>query len=216
MKTAVLFLLIYICMSKAITAQDYAVSVKASTLGVHAELYRALGSSFNIHLGAASFNYAYDKINGTKGQYSLSADIKLKSYTALIDWKPFTSSSFKFTGGAVFNDNHPSLTAIPEISKTIGGDIYNQASLGNMKVDLTVKKINPYFGIGFGNVTSGKSGLGLTLDAGAYYQDSPKVKLSANGLLAPSASPEQAAILQNNLKWIKWYPVVSLGLVYTF
>lgn len=212
--TALLFL--FSCLSGLISAQDYALSVKASTAGIHFEAYRSFGPELNLHLGGAFFSYNYKTTPGEKDDYSLSADLKLSSFTALVDWIPFESSSFRFSGGLCYNNNKPNVVAVPEINKVIGGDVYNKDNLGNMSVDLTFNKINPYLGIGFGNPTSGEPGLGFLFDLGVYYQGAPGVKLHADGLLAPSASPEQEAIVENNLKWFKWYPVLSFGLSYKF
>lgn len=215
-KSCIAFLVIFLCASGITRAQDYAFSVKASTIGFHVEAYRSFGSGLNLHLGGAFFSYKYNTTPGAGDDYSLNADLKLNSYTALVDWLPFESSSFRLTGGISYNNNEPNVMAVPEINKVIGGDVYNKDNLGNMEVKLTFNKVNPYIGIGFGNPTGGESGLGFLFDLGVYYQGAPGVKLHADGLLSPSASPEQEAIVANNLNWFKWYPVLSLGLSYKF
>ncbi|MGE5499037.1 MAG: hypothetical protein ACM3Q2_13230 [Syntrophothermus sp.] len=197
------------------SAQDYAVSVKAGTLGFQLEAWRSFGPSFNVHLGGSFFSYKYDQPKDTKEDYTLSADLKLSSFTLLADYLPFESSSFRLSTGIIYNNNKPNVVAVPTINKVIGGDVYNASNLGNMGVDLSFTKIAPYLGIGFGRAASG-SGLGFLFDIGAFYQGPPKVKLSADGLLSPSASPEQAKIVENNLDWFKFYPVVSFGLSYKF
>ena len=209
-------LLLLSCYSLSLNAQNYAVSLKGSTIGLHLEAYRSFGSSINVHLGSSIFSYDYAPAPNAKDDYSLNAKLKLNSVTALADWMPFESSSFHLSAGLSYNNNQPQVTAIPQISKVIGGDVYNKDNLGNMDVTLSFNKIDPYIGIGFGNSTGGQSGLGFMFDLGVYYQGKPGVKLAANGLLSPSASPEQEAIVQNNLSWFQWYPVLSIGLSYKF
>lgn len=214
-KSITLLLLFFLCLS-CTNAQTYAVSLKASTIGLHIEAHRSLGNSLNVHLGGSFFSYSYSQAPDPKEDYSLDAKLKLNSFTALIDYMPFESSSFRLSAGLSINNNQPQVTAIPQITRVIGGDVYNKDNLGNMDVKLSFNKIAPYLGIGIGNAAGGESHLGLTFDIGAYYQGKPKVDLTAEGLLSPSASPEQEAIVEDNIKWFQFYPVVSLGIAYKF
>lgn len=217
MKKSKALILLFLCsFVSSVSAQDYAVSVKASTVGFHLEAHRSFGSSLNLHLGGSFFSYKYNSPESTKEDYVMNADLKLNVFSLLLDYIPFESSSFRLSAGAALNNNKPDVVAVPTVNKVIGGDVYNKDNLGNMGVNLSFNKINPYIGLGFGNPTSGEPGLGFIFDIGAYYQGKPKVALSADGLLSPSASPEQEAIVENNLKWFQWFPVVSVGLSYKF
>lgn len=213
-KYAALLFLILLTVSSAIRAQDFAVSVKASTVGCHFEAFRSFGSSLNLHLGGSFFAYKYNSSENTKEDYVMNADLKLNMFSLLLDYMPFKSSSFRISAGAALNNNKPNAVAVPTINKVIGGDVYNKDNLGNMSVDLSFNKINPYLGIGFGNPVGEGSPLTVMFDIGAYYQGSPKVDLKADGLLAPSASPEQEKIVENNIKWFQFFPVISVGLSY--
>jgi hypothetical protein len=213
---AVLSLCTLILLSGELVAQDYAASVKLSTLGVNLEVCRSLGPSFNVHLGGSIFSYTYESGVQAGEDYEMSAKLNLSSVALLGDWYPFESTSLHVTGGAVLNLNKPVVTATPTISKMIGGDVYNKENLGTIGIDLSFNKIAPYVGIGIGNPTAGDKGFGFVMDIGAYYQGPPKIAMTANGLLAPSASPEQEAIVETNLNWFTFYPVVSLGLSYKF
>lgn len=215
-KQAVATLCTLLLLTGNLFAQDYAASVKLSTLGVNVEVYRSFGSSFNLRLGGSMFSYTYQSGVNQSEDYEMNAKLDLSSVALLGDWYPFASTSLHVTGGAIVNLNKPVVTAIPTISKTIGGDVYNKDNLGTIGIDLSFNKVAPYFGIGIGNPTAGDKGLGFVMDIGAYYQGPPKVSMTATGLLAPSASPEQEAIVAKNLDWFKFYPVVSLGISYKF
>lgn len=212
----ILFLCSFVLLTFRMNAQDYAASVKLSTLGVNVEAYRSFSPSFNARLGFSMFNYTYESGVITGEDYKYDAKLNLFSVSALGDWFPFQSTSLRLTGGLIINLNKPEVTAIPTIEKKIGGDVYNADNLGTVGIDLTFNKIAPYIGLGIGNPTSGEKGFGFTFDLGTCYQGSPKVKLDAEGLLAPSASPEQEAIVEKNLNWFKFYPVLSIGLSYKF
>ena len=215
-KSLTLILFLLVLSTPHINAQDYAVSLKASTIGMHVEVFRSFGTDFDVHLGGSFFSYTYNQTPSPKDDYLMNADLKLNSFTLLGDWFPFASYTFRLSAGLSYNNNKPNVVAVPTINKIIGGDVYNKDNLGNLGVDLSFNKINPYIGIGLGKPTDGVQGFGYTVDLGVYYQGSPKVKLSADGLLAPSASPVQEAIVEKNLNWFQWFPVVSFGLSYTF
>jgi len=197
-----------------LSAQEYAISLKASTIGMHLELFRSLNSSFNVHVGGSFFKYNYKTTPGAKDDYSLDAHLTLNNFTALVDWMPFESYSFRVSGGICYNNNNPDVLAVPAVNKVIGGDVYNKDNLGNMGVNLTFNSLNPYLGVGMGNPLSEGRKIGYTFDLGFYYQGAPGVGLKAEGLLAPSASPAQEAIVEHNLKWFKFYPVLSFGITY--
>lgn len=193
-------------------AQEYAASFKVSTLGVNLEAIRSLGPQFNARAGFAFFPYS---ANGGTKEYNYKANAKLFSVSALADYFPF-GNTLRLTGGVIFNLNKGDINMVPAQSTIIGGDEYTPDKLGNLKADLDFNKVAPYIGIGLGNPTSGNSGFKFTFELGTIYQGPAKVKLSANGLLEPSAAPDQEERLESNLSWFKWYPVLSFGLVYKF
>ncbi|MFO7445222.1 MAG: hypothetical protein R6W90_02600 [Ignavibacteriaceae bacterium] len=209
-----LFLSLCIIFISSSRAQEYAVSVKASTLGINGEIIRSFGSNINLRIGAAAFSYSLDGGGGTE-QYKYTADAKLLSASLLADYFPF-GQVFRLTGGVFFNFNKANIDLVPTKTTTLGGDEYTPEKLGSLQASLDFKKVAPYIGIGFGNPTSGNAGLGFTFDIGTVYQGPANVDLTANGLLEPSAAPDQEELLESNLGWFKWYPVVSLGLIYKF
>jgi uncharacterized protein (DUF2062 family) len=83
-----------------------------------------------------------------------------------------------------------------------------------LNAELTFNKVAPYIGIGFDNPLAGAPGLGFTFDLGTFFQGGPKASMTATKLLTPSAS--QSGILEDDLKALKFYPVLSFGLYYKF
>lgn len=207
-------LLVIFTVTTKVSAQDYGVALKVSTLGFGIEGMRSFGPDFNVRAGAAFFSISQDGGGGTE-DYVYTADANLTSVSLLADYFPF-GQTFRLTGGMMLNLNKFAISLVPTDSYTIGGDVYTPELLGTLNADINFSKIAPYIGIGFGNPMGGDSGLKFTFDIGTFYQGAPGVDLSAEGLISPSASPEQAAVLENNLDWFKWYPVLSLGLSYKF
>jgi hypothetical protein len=195
-------------------AQDYAASVKVSTLGVNFEVIRSFGENFNARMGAAYFSYSINSGGGIE-EYKYTASANLLSASLLADYFPF-GQTFRISVGFLYNLNKGDIDLIPAKTTVIGGDEYTPDKLGNLKAEVDFNKIAPYIGIGLGNPTHGESGLGFTFDLGAAYQGAAKINLTAEGLLAPSAAPDQEEKLESNLSWFKWYPVLSFGIVYKF
>ncbi len=214
MKTRILPLLlgIFLLLAPDAFSQNYAASVRVSTTGINLEGIRSFGNEFNARLGLAFFSYNYDGGGGTE-DYSYSANLKLLSFSVLGDWFPF-QNALRITGGLFVNLNKGDMKLTPAKTYTVGGSQYTPEKLGNLSALVDFNKVAPYLGIGIGNPTAGSSGLGFSLDIGTFYQGSPNVDLSADGLLTPSA--EQGPVIEDNLSWFKFYPVVSLGISYKF
>jgi hypothetical protein len=192
-------------------AQNYSVSLKASTLGVSLEGVRSFGDQFNARAGLSYFSI---NINGGGGNndYVYNGKLKLFTFSALADWFPF-KSFYRVTGGFFVNLNKGDLTLTSTSSHTIGSTVYTPEILGNVIANVTVNKITPYLGLGIGNLNTDQ-GFGFSFDIGALYHGAPNVSLSASGLLQPSA--EQAPVIEDNLKWFKFYPVLAVGIIYNF
>lgn len=206
------YVLIYYLFSlPGVFAQNYAVSLKASTVGVSLEGVRSFGSQFNARAGLSYFSV---KMNGGGGSenYSYDAKLKLLTISALADWFPF-DFNMHVTGGAFINLNKGDITLWPTTSHQLGGTIYTPEMMGTLAANVEVDKISPYLGIGFGSRILSE-GLEFSLDVGALYQGAPRVDLTANGLLEPSA--EQGSIVEHNVKWFKFYPIVAIGIIYKF
>ncbi|MCF8242882.1 MAG: hypothetical protein K9J16_15995 [Melioribacteraceae bacterium] len=209
-----LLLILLLVFPSLLFSQNYAAAIKMSTIGISVEGYRSFGDQFNARLGASLFSYSYDSGIISGEDYKFVADLSLASISALADWFPFESSSFRLSGGLFINLNTIDVTATPTVTRQVGGDTYGPEELGDLYLDLRFNKVAPYLGFGFGNPTAGESGLGFTFDVGTFYQGAPAVDMRAYGLLEPSA--DQGPLIEENLNWFKWYPIFSLGLTYKF
>jgi len=73
----------------------------------------------------------------------------------------------------------------------------------------------PYFGIGWGNPVEKGRGLGFNLDIGAMYQNSPNIKMTGTGMIAPTAEANQQ-LFEDSFEGAKVWFVVALGLSVNF
>lgn len=213
-KLLLITLSIFIFYSSQNFAQGFAIGAKLSTRGISFELNKSVLKNINLKAGAAFFSYTHNGGGGTD-DYEYEAKLSLSSLSLLTDWFPF-SNAIRLTGGILVNLNKVDINLTPTNSYTVGGDVYAPEDLGVLNAKVDFNTVSPYIGLGIGNPTSGDSGLKFTFDIGTIYQGSPKVDLSATGLIEPSAAPDQEAQLEDNISWFKWYPVVSFGLMYKF
>jgi hypothetical protein len=194
-----------------LVAQNYAIALKLSSLGITCEGIRSFGTTFNARIGFSMFTYQYHSGESEK-DWRYDADLSLLSLSALIDWYPF-QSIIHLTGGAIINLNESDITIYPIKTYRIGGTIYTPELLGNVSANVQVNKVAPYMGVGLGRPAAANN-FSFSIDLGVIYQGAPKVDMTAKGLLEPSA--EQGPLIEDNLNWFKFYPVISLGIAYKF
>jgi hypothetical protein len=196
---------------------DTSLGIRAGTLGGGVELSHAFSRRTGVRLNVDSYN-----LTQTDTHDSIQYDMKLKLQTASLlgDWFPF-AGNFRISAGAMFNGNKFTLKGQPTGGAyTINGVTYQAAEVGSFDAQVDFKKVAPYFGIGYGRPIN--SGLSLIFDLGVMFQGSPHSKIDATcgttlqcTQLQSDAAAEQAK-LDDSLRNFKYYPVVSLGLAYTF
>ena len=199
---------------------DIALGAKVGTLGAGVEVTLEANSQVNVRLGANYFKFSSD-IEVDSNDYDL--DVKLNSFTALADWY-ITDSQFRFTGGAFINNNSLNGAALPSNTYEIGDSVYANAEVGILTAKADFKAIAPYLGLGWGNPLSDDSDWSFMFDVGVVFAGKPRIDItstggtqSANALLqADIARAEQDFRDEDDIKYLKYYPVVSIGLNYRF
>jgi hypothetical protein len=207
----------------AVSQADTSIGLRAGTLGLGAELSFAVSQRVALRLGADT--YSPKTVTITQQDIDYDAKAKLRSGSLLVDWFPF-ANNFRISLGAMVNQNKVTATGKPTGgSFTLDGQTFNAADVGTLDAEVTFKKTDPYFGIGYGRPING--GLSFISDLGVMFQGTPKSTLTAScGGAAPpgsancdqirSAVAAEQATLDDNLSKFKYYPVFSIGLAYTF
>lgn len=188
------------------------VTGKAGSLGIGVEVTKSLIPHVNIRGGLNFLNYAFDQ---TEGGNDYDFDLKLKSFSILADLHPIPGRGLRLSGGIIFNNNHLDMVSVASGSYSIGNRTYTGAEVGTLNGTVDFKSTAPYFGIGWGNATSGR--FGLALDLGVVLQGVPQVSLTATGLVTsdPTFVQElnrEVQELENDISEFQYYPVISLGL----
>ena len=201
------------CVVSSSSQAGIGIAGKAGSLGLGVEVTQSLVPMLNVRGGINWFNYSFDR---TESDVRYDIDLKLKSFTALVDFHPFPLMGFRLTGGIVFNSNGLDMVSQPiSGSVEIGGQTYTQSEVGTLTGKVDFASTAPYFGIGWGNAANSR--IGLAIDLGIAFQGTPQVELGATGQLAntPSFITELRAEerdLQDSLDVFKYFPVISIGL----
>ena len=176
--------------------------------------------------------------------YGGNADATIDFLTAgiLIDYFPFDESDFRLTAGVYYNNNSFKLKGNSTADINVGTKVYNAAQAGSVTGDITFEnKVSPYIGWGWGN-RNDEPGWSWSLDFGVLYQGLPKVagdialtgatidELNAAGAVINTVTSGQindeldAEIIKTNndienadyANYLKFWPVVTIGITYSF
>jgi hypothetical protein len=203
-----------LALTPAIAMADTTVDAKLSTLGYGAEVAFPIMEKVDGRIGLNKFNYSVNKnSNGT----AFSGKLDLSSVEALADWHPW-AGSFRVSGGLVYNNNKFSMTGLPNGANiSVGGKnvAYNGAAGDYVTATVDFKKVVPYLGIGWGR-TPKNTGLSFTSDIGILFQGSPRGNVTSNIAAAQPNLAQANADLNSSLNNFKMYPVISIGIGYTF
>jgi hypothetical protein len=196
------------------------ITAKVGTLGFGIDASKSLTPQLNARLGV---NFGNVNFNRTDSGVDYDAQLKLSSVQLFGDYYPFTSSSFRVTGGFVAQNNRVAVTSKPSSNGTyaIAGNQYTASTIGTLNGEYTYgNSIAPYLGIGIGKSTN--EGLGFNADLGVMFTGSPKVSLNAsnptfnNNPVTRAQLDNQARQTENDLRGFNVYPVLSVGVSYGF
>lgn len=209
-----------------------AFGLSATTLGGALQLATPLGNRLNLRVGGNFVQFQYPF---TKDGVNYTPEINLRSGQGTIDWFP-GNGEFHVSLGALYFRNGFSGTANVQAGQTykLGDTTYvnsiDDPVSGNASLSYD-RRVAPMVLLGWGNLIA-RTGrrLSFPIEVGVAYMGTPQMKLHLNGTSCttdgcfdnatdPSTlnniKDEQNAI-NNDLRYTKFYPVLSLGFGYRF
>jgi len=188
------------------------VTVKGGSLGIGADITKSITEKINVRAGMTQYTYGMDG-EMAEDSVSYAGDFNLSNWSVLADYHPW-GGVFRLSLGMMGNGNEIEATIKPTNEKTIGDRTYTIDEQGSLTTLIDWGSMAPYFGLGWGNAAEAGKGLGFNIDMGAMYQNSPNVKMTGVGMIAPSV--RNAENIQKDLEGAKVWAVFSIGLSYSF
>ncbi len=199
-------------------AQAYSTPVGLSlglgTIGTGASVTYNIENRYGVRIGANS--YEFDKKISNQG-VSFDATIEISGLSAKFDWYPWASRA-RITAGLMSNTSNVVATPYANnLTMEVNGKEISLSDAGQTEVEVNFSPVSTYLGIGWGNAGRGE-GLSLFTDLGVVLQGTPDVSLeiekqSELGLTAADIQ-EQERRYERELKGLRFYPVVTVGVSY--
>lgn len=211
-------------------ASRFGVAVRVSSLGIGGDIGLRLNRHATIRGGMNAFSLSRDF--DTDENITFTGKISLKSLHAFVDWSPF-GGGFHLSPGLVFsNTNKVTLDANIPAGKqfSIDDTDYVSSSTNPMKAAgaISVESVRPALTLGWGNLVPQSHRISVPFEIGVVFQGAPSALLSftgsacnTNGTNCRDVSSDatiqtkirnQQAQLNDDIKVLKIYPVLSFGL----
>jgi hypothetical protein len=209
------------------------VALKADALGPGVDAAVAIARTVNLRVGmrALELDRSY-QVDGIL----LDGSVRLRSFSAYLDWFPGGGGFHLSPGVMVYNGNRASADArVPAGERfTIGGTELLSSSMdpvsGTASIDFA--SVAPALVIGWGNIVPRGGRWSVPFELGVVYTRAPSTTLALRGtacsmdgddcrdiardpLLQARVAAEEAS-LEDRLAPIKVLPIVSLGVGYKF
>lgn len=157
--------------------------------------------------------------------FEYDLDLKMTSVEALVDYFPF-ASGFRFTAGVMSNNNDITGNGVPRGAGFVefGGEVFTSASIEDVDAKVEFNRVAPYLGLGYSNTFRG-SPFSVSADAGVFFMGKPEatIRAQAASFAAPgvqeqlnAAARNEESELEDDVKRLRYYPLVRLGVTYAF
>lgn len=194
-------------------AQGTALSLRAGTFGPSVGVTTSVSRAFNVRLDLPYLKYSHSADRRVDDfDLRIDAEMHLAMIAGVVDVHPF-HNGFRLSAGAMYNRNRATFTGRSLGPYTVGGTTYTAEEIGELSGVLRMGDgVAPYAGIGFGNAVSTGKRLGFVMDIGVLFTGRPQFTMTGTGMVAPTA--DEAAKIEANLDWARFYPGFSLGITY--
>ena len=197
-------------------AQGFAISGHVGSIGVGGGVILGVAPKLNLR-GVFGFIPGDQSINVEDIDFALDIPTFI---LATVDFYPMSGFHLSVGGLFISDDGDLGVTGTFEgRSVEFGDTIYDGSATDELVGTFSLKRFQPYAGIGFGNAI-GKT-LGINLDVGVGFGEKPTVTLTPRGRLAdlPIIGAQFVADVQAEVQDIendipellRFYPVVALS-----
>jgi hypothetical protein len=217
--------------------RHYGIGTYESPLGFGGRIAVSLTHSLNLRAGASYFSFSLSR---TESNIPFTADVRLQSEQAGVDWYPFHHHDFHLSPGVLFGNSNRvfgNASVSAGNSFTLNNVTYYSGAADPIQASGSVafRRTAPSLTLGWGNWVRhpGKGHWAFPFEVGAAYVGDPKTALNYSGEVCTSAAqvncqsiatdaPVQANVtvernkLQNDANWARFYPIIAGGIVFRF
>ncbi|MFO7536017.1 MAG: hypothetical protein R6X19_10130 [Kiritimatiellia bacterium] len=196
------------------------VGVRLGTTGIGGEVAVELVEDY-LNLRVAGNGGSLD-VDVNEDDLTYESSVDLQTWMALLDWH-VGGGPFKIVAGGCYNGSDVTGEGRPNEPIEVGDVTYTPAQIGTLFASAEYDSFGGYFGIGFGNLASSRGRWAMSLDLGVMFFQEPDLTLESRGGLF-SNSPQVKRNVQKELddfsddyiEWLRYYPVLSVGLAVRF
>jgi hypothetical protein len=150
------------------------------------------------------------------------SDITIETWMLLLDWH-VGGGPFKFVVGGCYNGSDVSGEAEPNEPVEVGNVLFTPAQIGTLNASAEYDTYGGYAGIGFGNIALSGGRWTASLDLGLMFFSEPDLTLESRGgtlsdtaLVKRQVQNELDEFSDDYIDWLRYYPVLSVGLAVRF
>ena len=226
MKKIILLLPLGILLS---AAEPIGITGKFGTLGFGLDATFKIKDDFNLRINA---NKGSLNLDASDSDLIVKGKFDLKSVGLLADYYP-TNNKFRLSGGVYYNGNIlESESSEVRNNVKIGSNYYDLTKDSKTNIEIETNNIAPYIGIGWGNTVTTLDSWSFNIDVGVLYQGNVKSSLQMSGTAKEHNTgktinldtnqvflndvKDERNFIDKSTKGIEWYPVISIGVAYSF
>ncbi|MCP3981862.1 MAG: hypothetical protein GY716_21375 [bacterium] len=196
------------------TDNRFGIGLRAGTYGIGGDFGVRIIDRVGIRASVQRLSVSVDEEEIDEIVYD--GDLDIGGEGLLVDVYPMRGK-FRLTAGVFNNRNEVGLEGIVTENIEIGDTTYTPDDVGTLTGSVEFDDTAPYFGIGWGNVASGKGRIGLLVDLGILMQDVGQVGLeSSTGFVDPDDLAQEIAEIEDDISDFDFWPVLSVGMSIRF
>ncbi|SEM05220.1 hypothetical protein SAMN05216436_101269 [bacterium A37T11] len=193
-------------------------SAQVGTQGFGIEYFGQLPAQLGVRIGASFLPFNTSAIVQSLSHYTNDElSVKASNVRLWLDYPLFHQLFNVVVGGSYFFQATGTVSSIPNDSEStrfsFGDRQFTKEELGTLTTKVRWKGLKPYAGLSFFHNLDDQR-FALTLDAGTYFLNSPKVSSSSTGALYFDETGIQT--IEHNMRGYQWLPILQLGFRYSF
>lgn len=216
--SAVLTITTALCSTAYAENAFVAIGPRIGTQGIGAEARAPIADGF---FGRINGNYFQYSRSFNEGEIDLKGKLTLLSVPVMLDWHPFEGSGFRLSAGIAYNGNKVKATAKTVKDTRLDGVLYTAAEIGSVTTDLKIgSTLAGVASIGYDGSFINNSPLSFNFEAGVMYAGKPKLTVNSTGiggaLVKDKVKEDATKGLKKIEKYLKFFPILSIGVKYAF